>query len=82
MLGTLSLTAADMIAEMLVKAASFCKATAQKVIEIVQAILGFLGRAVIDVKNLHLGFLRWVLSTFALEMNTRALEAMNKARHQ
>jgi triacylglycerol lipase len=76
----LTFTVVDMIAEALAKAAHSSVMVTEQVTSIVHGLLGFLGRAFIEVKDLTFSFLRWVLGLFAQEMNSRAALAMDRAR--
>lgn len=77
---SLTFTAVDLLAEALEKAAHTSVMVTEHVKSVVRGLLGFLGRAFIEVKELSFNFLRWVLTIFAYEMNSRAGLAMERAR--
>lgn len=78
----LTFTVVDMIAEALAKAAHTSVMVTEQVKSIVRGLLGFLGRAFIEVKELTFSFLRWTLALFAQEMSSRAMLAMDRARQR
>lgn len=78
----LTFTVVDMIAEALAKAAHTSVMVTEQITSIVRGLLGFLGRAFIEVKELTFSFLRWALALFTQEMNSRAVLAMDRAKQR
>ena len=77
-----SVTAVDLLAEALLKAQQFGAQVAEQLRSVLRLLLGFLGRAAIEVQEGSLSFIRWVLDTFVREMNSQAQRAVNLARQQ
>jgi hypothetical protein len=77
---SLAVTAADLLSEVLVKAANASKLLAEDVFTIVNSMLDFLGRAPISGTALTIQTLHWILDQFSTEMAGRAQQAMLKAQ--
>jgi triacylglycerol lipase len=73
---SLAVTAADLLSEVLVKAANASKLLADDVFTIVNSMLDFLGRAPIGGTVLTIQTLHWILDQFSTEMAGRAQQAM------
>ena len=73
---SLAVTAADLLSEVLVKAANASKLLADDVFTIVNSMLDFLGRAPISGTVLTIQTLHWILDQFSTEMAGRAQQAM------
>ena len=72
-------TVFDLLAELLTKAINLGTKLKEQAIGIVNAMLGFMGRAVSKVQDVSINLLRWVLSTFVSELGNRALQAIQRA---
>lgn len=77
---SLAVTAADLLSEVLVKAANASKLLAEDVFTIVNSMLDFLGRAPISGTALTIQTLHWILDQFSTEMAGRAQQAMLKVQ--
>jgi hypothetical protein len=79
---SMAFTAVDLLAEVLVKAANASKLLADDVHTIVNSMLGFLGRPVMNGTDITVSTLHWILGQFSTEMAGRAEQAMLKAQKQ
>jgi len=77
---SLAVTAADLLSEVLVKAANASKLLADDVFTILNSMLDFLGRAPISGTVLTIQTLHWILDQFSTEMAGRAQQAMLKVQ--
>lgn len=79
---SMAFTAVDLLAEVLVKAVNASKLLADDVFTIVNSMLGFLGRPIMNGTDITVSTLHWILGQFSTEMAGRAEQAMLKAQKQ
>lgn len=77
---SLAFNAADLLAEVLVKAVNASKLLADDVFTIVNSMLDFMGRSPVNSTAMTIQTLYWVLGQFSTEMAGRAGQAMLKAQ--
>lgn len=77
---SMAFAAVDLLAEVLVKAANASKLLADDVHTIVNSMLGFLGRPVMNGTDITVSTLHWIFGQFSTEMAGRAEPAMLRAQ--